>query len=266
MFFSYSMMGWAIECTYCSVPEGRFINRGFLNGPYIPIYGFGAMIAALLLSPLGSPALIFVAGGTLSCLMEYVTSYVMERVYHARWWDYSDHPLNLNGRIWAGGFVQFGICCVLVVYVSQPPLLEALRGLSPTACYLLAGLSLACFMTDLTVTHLGITDLRDKMDFLRAELLGRLDGLRDALPSRPELAGITNWDHVVQSSLARHLGSAAQRVLETAQVLPSLDEVTRTFSAMLSSQERRIMQAFPKLRPSDYRAKLEEFYRSRQQR
>lgn len=78
----------------------RFINRGFLIGPYCPIYGFGSVLIGLLLSRYaGEPLVVFILAMVVCGTLEYVTSYLMEKLFHARWWDYSDKRFNLNGRI-----------------------------------------------------------------------------------------------------------------------------------------------------------------------
>ncbi|MFC2705183.1 MAG: putative ABC transporter permease [Olsenella profusa] len=268
LFLAYSMCGWVIESTYCSLHVGRPINRGFLNGPYIPIYGCGAMIAALGLSGLDRLGMVFCAGGLASCGLEYVTSWAMERAYHARWWDYSDKPLNINGRVWIGGFAEFGACCVAVVLVN-PYLLDALEGLPHPLLKLVGAASLALFATDAAITVTGMAGLRQKMDYLREESLLRLASLREGLPALTT----PDMDELIRGRIRAYVEGAAARVHATTRQLsplpslreaarwpslPSLDELARTFAGMLSDQERRVLRAFPQARLSDYRRLLEE--------
>ena len=99
-FFAYSFLGWVCECIYCSIPAKKFINRGFLEGPYCPIYGCGAMLVIYLLTPFAAkPLLLFVAGILVTSALEYITSWLMEMFFHTKWWDYSTYPFNINGRI-----------------------------------------------------------------------------------------------------------------------------------------------------------------------
>lgn len=105
-FFLYSFLGWAQETVQCSIKERRFVNRGFLNGPICPIYGCGALLIFTFLLPIkrgiASPflavPLVFLCGAVIASALEYVTSWVMEKLFHARWWDYSDKKWNINGR------------------------------------------------------------------------------------------------------------------------------------------------------------------------
>ena len=232
LFFLYSMIGWVIETTYCSVPEGHFINRGFLNGPYIPIYGTGAMIAVIILS--GIPRYLgdisgylgaFLLGGTLSCVVEYVTSWAMERLYHARWWDYSRRPLNLNGRIWIGGFAEFGGCCVGVLLVN-PFIVEAIEALPEDMIFGASLVTAAVFVSDVVVTNVGTATLRENMDFLRLETSSRLHALRESLPSlhvpelheRPEI-DLPILDRVEDTYPRPRMESATQAAQETLSTL-----------------------------------------------
>ena len=120
-FIFYSFLGWFYESTIISIPDyHKFINRGYLLGPYCPIYGAGAVINIVLLQNVKSSIAIFLIAVVTSSIVEYITSYTMEKLFHARWWDYSKYPLNLNGRICFYGGVVFGIGNVLLLKVVHP--------------------------------------------------------------------------------------------------------------------------------------------------
>lgn len=120
-FFIYSFLGWVCECIYCGIGARRFINRGFLEGPYCPIYGWGALIVLYALEPFkNNLVLLFFAGMILTSLLEYATSVVMEKMFHSTWWDYSNRRFNLNGRICLRNSVMFGVMGVVVVRIIHP--------------------------------------------------------------------------------------------------------------------------------------------------
>ncbi|HHY52695.1 MAG TPA: putative ABC transporter permease, partial [Clostridiales bacterium] len=98
-FVFYSILGWVYETILCSTLEKRFINRGFLNGPYCPIYGFGALIVIVTLRSVENVVLLFLMAAVLTSTLEYITSWGMEKLFHARWWDYSHKKWNINGRV-----------------------------------------------------------------------------------------------------------------------------------------------------------------------
>ena len=129
-FLVYSVLGWMYESTYCTIVERKWANRGFLYGPLCPIYGFGVigMIAVWqLVQAEGisvSPWQVFVVTALGTAVLEYLTSWALEKLFHARWWDYTDMPLNVNGRICLPATVLFGLMGLLVVYVLYQPTMD----------------------------------------------------------------------------------------------------------------------------------------------
>lgn len=119
-FVFYSVVGWVYETLLCSFEAKQFVNRGFLNGPYCPIYGFGAVINALVLGRIDNPLMIFPAAVVLTTTLEYLTSLGMEKLFHARWWDYSDKKFNINGRVYLLGAIAFGSFSVIQLMWVQP--------------------------------------------------------------------------------------------------------------------------------------------------
>jgi len=121
LFFACSMAGWVMEVVCQFVRFGRFINRGFLIGPYCPIYGCGAALITLTISRYRADPLSVLALSMLLCgTLEYATSYAMEKLFHARWWDYSQKHFNLNGRVCANTLIPFGLFGLLLVEWVQP--------------------------------------------------------------------------------------------------------------------------------------------------
>ena len=127
LFFIYSLMGWVTEVVLKYFQYKRFINRGFLIGPYCPIYGTGAVIVTLggnlLASVDRSWAMSFLIAFVLCGLLEYMTSYILEKHFHARWWDYSQKPMNLHGRVWIGNLILFGLGGMAIIKILNPRLL-----------------------------------------------------------------------------------------------------------------------------------------------
>ncbi len=119
-FVIYSIAGWIYETILCSVEHKRFVNRGFLNGPYCPIYGFGAVLDILILGDIQNPVLLFISGAFVTCTLEYITSWGMEKLFHARWWDYSERKYNINGRVCLIGAVVFGAFSVFLIKFLHP--------------------------------------------------------------------------------------------------------------------------------------------------
>lgn len=132
LFFSMSVMGWIMEVACKLVEFKRFINRGFLLGPYCPIYGFGAVLITLLLSRhADEPLTVFALGMVICGTLEYITSYLMEKLFNARWWDYSHRRFNLNGRVCAGTLIPFGLLGLMLVYFIKPVLFNLFARIPP---------------------------------------------------------------------------------------------------------------------------------------
>lgn len=120
LFMTYSFIGWIIEIIDRFKVNKKIVNRGFLIGPYIPIYGSCAIVMVLLLHSVKSPTILFLSCILIASIGEYLTSYVMEKVFHARWWDYSDYKFNLNGRICLINCLGFGVLgFILIKYLNN---------------------------------------------------------------------------------------------------------------------------------------------------
>ncbi len=122
LFFFYSFSGWCLESLYCSVGEKRFVNRGFLTGPLCPIYGAAALVIIILIyNPFrDNPLAVFILGIVLCDIVEYVTSYIMEKLFSARWWDYTYEFLNIGGRICLKHTLYWGVISIVFVKTIHP--------------------------------------------------------------------------------------------------------------------------------------------------
>ena len=121
LFIIYAFLGWIVEMIYNYFEQKKLVNRGFLIGPYCPIYGVGGLIVTFFLTKYQDS--IFVTFGMsiiLFALLEYFTSYLMEKLFKARWWDYSDKKFNINGRICLETLIPFGILGCVAIYVVNP--------------------------------------------------------------------------------------------------------------------------------------------------
>lgn len=159
-FVMYSVIGWLWEVALSFLQGRGFVNRGFLNGPYCPIYGTGALLVVHLLGNLTNPLLIFLAAAIITTTLEYLTSYVMEKLFDGRWWDYSDKPLNINGRVYATGSIVFGLLSLLVIRFVQPWFSRITALLSPALLYVIAGTLALIVSLDLTYSVIHLVDFK----------------------------------------------------------------------------------------------------------
>jgi uncharacterized membrane protein len=173
LFFVYSFLGWCVEVSLKYIQYHRFINRGFFTGPICPIYGSGAALITLIVGGIAPVeqgygttfALSFVLCG----VVEYFTSYFMEKRFHARWWDYSQKPMNLHGRVWIGNLILFGLAGVAIIHFFNPMLYRVLDRLPlPVREGLVVGL-LAVFAADYVLTHFVLKLVKNSVEHSEAD-------------------------------------------------------------------------------------------------
>ncbi len=121
IFYLSSFIGYILEVFWCYLGSKKFVNRGFLCGPVIPIYGLGALLILFcLLRYYEDPVVVFVFGVIITSALEYFTSFILEKIFHNKWWDYSNRKYNINGRICLQNSFAFGILSLLIVYAVTP--------------------------------------------------------------------------------------------------------------------------------------------------
>lgn len=149
LFISYAFLGWCIEVGCKLVQFKKFINRGFLIGPYCPIYGWGALAITILLKKYTYDILVlFIMSVVICSILEYFTSYFMEKVFHARWWDYSSKKFNINGRICLETLIPFGLLGLAIMYITNPFLLEIYQSIPPIVMHILSAVLFIIFIID----------------------------------------------------------------------------------------------------------------------
>lgn len=228
----YSVIGWVYESTICSIGQRKLINRGFLNGPYCPIYGTGAVLVLLVLGRIQNPVLLFFAGAVLTCSLEYLTSWLMEKLFHARWWDYSHYRFNIQGRICLLGAIVFGFGGVLIIDVVQPQV-ERLTAMIPLlAVHMICAVAAIVVIIDTIVTVVGIVGLSE-----------RLAKFSEAVQERAEKAGDSwQWGKEEFREKMHDLSESSQeRVANMRQLV----------SSALNWQQRRMIRSFPRMRSTD---------------
>lgn len=163
LFAIYSVIGWIMEITLGLAQKRKFVNRGFLIGPYCPIYGFGGVAITILLSNfmitidkvslidsiwISSIVIMFICGA-----LEYITSYVMEKLFHARWWDYKNFKFNINGRICLETLIPFTIIGQIILRYASPTFINILSNMPSIWLHILTGTFLVIFITDISISY-----------------------------------------------------------------------------------------------------------------
>lgn len=176
LFFIYSVFGYILECAYCTIRNKRLIlNRGFLVGPYVPIYGFGALAITYFLNEyLKDPIVLFIMACFIATLLEYVTSVIMEFIFKARWWDYSKEKFNINGRVCLLNTVLFGIGGLVIMYLINPLFLLILDSIKDTILIIIGVIFFVIFVIDVFISSTTIYKLRTNSIKINKELPGEI--------------------------------------------------------------------------------------------
>lgn len=163
LFAIYSVIGWIMEITLGFIEKRKFVNRGFLIGPYCPIYGFGGVAITILLRnfmiTIDAVSLvdsIWISTIVIMCIcgiLEYITSYVMEKLFHARWWDYNNFKFNINGRICLETLIPFTIIGQIILRYASPAFINILSNIPEIWLHILTGTFLVIFITDIAISY-----------------------------------------------------------------------------------------------------------------
>ena len=164
-FFVYGFLGWCTEVAYAAVKQGKFVNRGFLNGPICPVYGIGVGVVVQFLTPVeNNLVLLYISSTILVTAIEGITGFLLEKIFHNKWWDYSDQPLNIGGYVCVLFSLIWGVFCVLIVKVIHPLIYKVLTMIP----FVLGIIVMACLavglLADLYVTASAILKMNRKLE------------------------------------------------------------------------------------------------------
>ena len=246
----YSFFVLVYESILCSITSGSLVNRGFLNGPVCPVYGFGALV--VILAFWWEPDIrvwnLFFSSMVLTCTLEYLTSWAMEKLFHARWWDYSQYRFNINGRVCLLGAVAFGAFSVLLIKVVHPRVSAFVDGFSPAA---ITAASAALFLTgaaDCMVTVRHILALNGRL----AEIQAAIDAYRAQSRQRAEALGQRLQARLEESVAASGLEELRERLEERFEESVHNSRRVQALLELRSFQDRRLLRAFPHLSSTRY--------------
>lgn len=153
LFIIYSFLGWLVEVINCSIVEKKLVNRGFLISPICPIYGCGAILITLVLNNYKDDWFVVFCMAVILCgLLEYFTSWLMEKIFHARWWDYSKNKFNINGRICLETMVPFGILGLVIIYILNPFFYNILNLIPSNIAHIISIILLTILIIDMIVS------------------------------------------------------------------------------------------------------------------
>ncbi len=285
LFMIYSFIGWCGEMIYCSIGQRRLCEkRGFLNGTICPIYGHGALLVLWALhGGCENPLLTFFFGMLLTTAVEYVTSYAMEKLFHMRWWDYSKHKFQINGRVCLLNSTLFGLACVLLCHVAHPRVMRLVYFLVDHHVAIpLAAVLLVLYLADIVVSVRSAIQMSSRLEKLRAlqeELQSKLEELKREQQAKMDIWKAQKAEAAgelrerLSANLEERRAQTGQRLREGREALEELggayrerwdafkSETEQRMKALLQGQdrfERRLMRSYPSLRSERYAEAIEK--------
>lgn len=295
-FFVYGFLGWCTEVAFAACKERKFVNRGFLNGPICPIYGIGVGVVVQFLREFRSNfILLYLTSIILVTVLEWITGFILEKVFHNKWWDYSDMPFNINGYVCLLFSLIWGVACVVIVDFIHPLIHKGLTFIPVWIGIVLIVILGIVMFADLYVTASGILKMNKrlaKMDEIAEELhklseeLGenifrgvmetleiQEDGKKKFSVATQELMertqevseGIKERTQEVTEGIKERTQGVTEGIREVSEdVKGNMRELKEKYQVMASSNAKigkRLLKAFPKMRSGRYKDSLEELRR-----
>ena len=248
IFIIYAFLGWCSEVAFAAVNKGKFVNRGFLNGPVCPIYGVGMLIVVLCLWSLRDrPLLLFLGSALLTTALEFVTGFVLEKFFHDKWWDYSDMPFNIKGYVCLKFTVLWGLAASFIIgAVHRFVYMLIVKTPFVLGVILLAVFS-AAFIADFIVTLTALVKLPKKLKAM-AEAERALRAVSDKIGE--------NISDTTIAAKEKGEALAEENKPRLEELKAEYEKKKKELSAMLERNfvQRRIFKAFPNLKNGRYKA------------
>lgn len=254
-FIIYSFLGWCSEVIFATLKDGEFVNRGFLNGPVCPIYGFGAVLVIYTLTPIKENVLIlFIGSVILTTLLEGFTGFILEKLFHTHWWDYSSEPFNFKGYVCARFSVLWGFACILIVDVFHPLIAYAVMIIPPALKIFLLVIIFIVFIYDSIITIAGI------LKFNR--YLEQLDKLSCFIKELSDEIGQKLSDKTLETmEIGNDLKEKATEFKENINLKKEqLENTKKEYETLLQNKlsRHRLLKAFPNAKSNQYNVILQK--------
>lgn len=275
IFIVYAFIGWCTEVSYAALDTGKFVNRGFLNGPYCPIYGCGVVIVVTILTPLKENLLIlFIGSFILTTVLEFITGYVLEKIFHNKWWDYSDKPFNVKGYICLKFSILWGLACTFIMDVLHPIIYKIITWIPFVPGVIVLSILMCVFIVDCCITVSTILKFNNHLKIMD-EMAASIHKLSDEIGENiyENVTGVIEKSEEFQENHAQLLDKLAEkkesigelpqntknRLEEKKRQLAELSEKYENLFAERNNGFRRLVAAFPDMKSRDNNEMLERY-------
>lgn len=237
-FFIYGFAGWCTEVIFAAVKSRKFVNRGFLNGPICPIYGFGIISVTLILNGYQNDILkLYCLSAIVVTILEWITGIVLEKLFHHRWWDYSHLPLNIQGHICLPFSLAWGLACVIVVCYLHPLTLKFINYIPEVLAVIMIVVFMIVFAADIYVTVHEIFKLNMKLEKMQ-EFVDSIENISEHLGE----------------NLSKNVISTLEKQEEGKK---KLEEKYQEYFSAVSYFNKRLLRAFPRMKSVKYKKQLQ---------
>lgn len=184
IFIIYAFIGWCTEVGYAALNTGKFVNRGFLNGPYCPIYGCGVVIVVAVLTPLKENLIIlFIGSFLLTSVLEFITGFLLEKVFHNKWWDYSNLPFNIKGYVCLKFSIYWGLACTFIMDIMHPIIYKFITIIPRILGIVLISVFMGVFVVDVIITVATILKFNQRLKAMD-DIAKRIHNISDEIGER----------------------------------------------------------------------------------
>ena len=254
IFLIYGFVGWCTEVIFAAVNSGKFVNRGFLNGPICPIYGFGILAVVRLLKPFGNNILLLFVGSVLiTSGLEYITGFLLEKLFHQKWWDYSDVPFNIQGYICLKFSLLWGLACMFIVEIIHPLVIKFIHLLPSTLSTILCAVFLSAAITDFILKLINVLKLPKKLHTI-IELEKALNSVSENIGEKLSTRAISF------NSRAEELKLKGESDRE------ALKDKYNKLTSKSNFVHKRIIKAFPNIKNGQYKDTLENLFKKQSEK
>ena len=290
IFIIYAFIGWCTEVSYAALDTGKFVNRGFLNGPYCPIYGCGIVIVVAILTPLqDNLVILFIGSILLTTALEFVTGYILEKVFHNKWWDYSDKPFNVKGYICLKFSIYWGLACTFIMKIVHPAIYKTITWIPFIPGVVILSIFMCVFIVDCCITVSTILKFNKRLK-LMDEMAASIRKLSDEIGENiyENVSGVIEKSEEFQENhaelidklteskekLADATEAAKEKIADAREttrekIADTLEEKKRQYAELSEKYEKlfeeksfgfkRLMQAFPDMKSTDNDETLQKF-------
>ena len=248
-FTIYSFMGWCLETVYATIHKKEFVNRGFLHGPFCPIYGFGTLSIIVLLKPIETNyGFLFLGSVFLTSIIEYITGYFLETAFNSTWWDYSDEPFNLHGRICLFFSIIWGFVSIFILKVIHPYIVYIVNLIPTSPFIIIFYVTVIYFFIDFIITVITIFKLKSLLTQLNAaysELTDKLSEFKLNLGNTKDMAELKiRLEQLIESAEIR----MSKKKSDIENIIKELKIKYDSLVIKKSPNYSRLLIAFPDLR------------------